>query len=147
MEKKCCSKCNTEKSLKEFNWRDEQKGWRHSFCKTCHAKYRKKHYHNNKDKYIHKASAWNKKQTALLREFILAYLKSHSCVDCGLNDIRVLDFDHVKGKFMGISVMVRRCHSIDSIKKEIEKCDVRCANCHRIKTFERGNYWKIKMGE
>ena len=36
---------------------------------------------------------------------------------------------------MGIAQMVRNCHSLKSLEKEISKCKVRCANCHRIKTF------------
>jgi hypothetical protein len=95
---------------------------------------------------LQKARKWNKKQTSKLRKFIYEYLQKNPCVDCGNKDIRTLDFDHVFGKEMGISQMIRNCHSIKSIQSEIKKCKVRCANCHRIKTFQRGKYWKEKMG-
>lgn len=117
---------------------------RHSFCKECHIKYRREHYLKNKEKYLGKARAWNKKQTVLLRKFIIDYLTKHACVDCGAKDIRVLDFDHEGKKKMGIAKMIRNCHSLKSIVKEISVCKVRCANCHRIKTFERGFFWKSK---
>jgi hypothetical protein len=104
------------------------------------------HYLKNRQKYLLKARKWNKKQTTILRGYIVDLLSKNSCVDCGENDIRVLDFDHEKGKFMGISQMVRNCYSVEAIKGEIEKCKIRCANCHRIMTFKRGNFWKEKMG-
>lgn len=60
------------------------------------------------------------------------------CVDCGEKDVRVLELDHVRGqKIMGVSAMVSRNMSIERITAEIAKCEVRCANCHRRKTWER----------
>lgn len=146
MDSKICSKCNEDKKLAEYNWRNKPRGWRHSFCKNCHSKYRASHYLNNRDKYIKKAKSWNKKQTEILRKFILNYLLTHPCVDCGEGDIRVLDFDHRANKFMIVSNMVRNCHSLSAVEEEIKKCLIRCANCHRKRTFTAGNYWKIKMG-
>ena len=56
--------------------------------------------------------------------------------DCGENDSIVLDFDHVYGKKKyNISDMVKMAVSINHIKKEIKKCEIRCANCHRRKHF------------
>ena len=34
---------------------------------------------------------------------------------------------------------------IEKIVKEIEKCFVRCANCHRIKTMKEGNYIRYRL--
>ncbi len=143
--KKICSKCGEKKQIEEYRWKNLKKRRRHSFCRECHAKYRKEHYLKNKEKYLTKARVWNKGQTILLRKFILEYLSSHACVDCGIKDIRVLDFDHEGKKRMGISKMVRNCYSTETIIKEISVCKVRCANCHRIKTFERGSFWKDKF--
>ncbi len=75
------------------------------------------------------------------REYVYSYLKFHPCVDCGNSDIRVLEFDHVRGiKVDNVSVMVVKSAPIEKIQEEIDKCDVRCANCHRIVTIERGNW-------
>ncbi len=72
------------------------------------------------------------------REFIKNYLLDHPCVDCSNKDLRVLDFDHIKGnKVDSISRLVRNAVSLETLKVEIEKCEVRCSNCHRIVTFER----------
>jgi hypothetical protein len=74
------------------------------------------------------------------KDFIKCYLKTHPCIDCGNTDIRVLEFDHVKGiKDGNVSHSVRNNWSIDKIKEEIDKCEVRCCNCHRIVTIERRN--------
>lgn len=76
------------------------------------------------------------KARVLIRELKKSIKEEKGCIDCGIRDWRVLDFDH-RGdspKCFNIS------DSILNIKKillEIEKCDVRCANCHRIKTYER----------
>lgn len=60
------------------------------------------------------------------------------CLDCGEKDIRVLEFDHVKDtKINDVSSLVWRACSIQTIKNEINKCEVVCANCHRIRTWER----------
>ena len=63
------------------------------------------------------------------------YLSEHPCVDCGEVDSVVLDFDHVRGKkFKNIAEMANSYPWL-SVLKEIEKCVVRCANCHRRKTY------------
>lgn len=68
---------------------------------------------------------------------VLRYLKENPCVDCGEKDTRVLDFDHVRGKkIKNVSDMVKSGNcSWNRIKNEIDKCQVRCANCHRKKTI------------
>ena len=68
----------------------------------------------------------------------LADIKTASgCVDCGEKNPIVLDFDHLKNKKYNISRMIHDGHSWASIKKEIKKCEVVCANCHRIRTHNR----------
>src|SRR5713101_3507910 len=69
------------------------------------------------------------------RTKLFAYLSQHPCVDCGETDAHVLEFDHVKGKKSNnISKMVMDGYSWSTIETEIAKCEVRCANCHRIST-------------
>ncbi|MBD2564531.1 HNH endonuclease [Nostoc linckia FACHB-391] len=69
-----------------------------------------------------------------------------SCVDCGEADPIVLEFDHIQQKKYGISRMVYAGMGVDSISKEIEKCEVRCANCHRRATAKRSG-WSIRTFE
>ena len=70
---------------------------------------------------------------------IYDYLSTHPCVDCGETNPIVLEFDHLGDKTDTIAHMVGMGVSLERIKKEVAKCEVRCANCHRIKTVnERG---------
>ena len=100
--------------------------------------YSKKYYENNKEKV--KAGAVESKAVSITRNkaFIKRFLGWKACKDCGTKDIRVLEFDHVRGeKRLAISEMTSHGYGIKSIKEEIRKCEVRCGNCHRIVTQER----------
>lgn len=81
------------------------------------------------------------------RQYVARYLSTHPCLDCGNSDIRVLEFDHrlpKGGRRHAISFYTYRQTSLKRLQVEIDKCDVRCANCHRIKTsLERG--WRARI--
>ena len=76
------------------------------------------------------------------RSWIKAYLQEHPCVDCGEDDIRVLEFDHIdpSQKEFGISRGIADGRGLKSIKAEVEKCEVRCCNCHRIRTMKNEHF-------
>jgi hypothetical protein len=80
-------------------------------------------------------------------EFVQAILRSTPCVDCGEADPTVLEFDHVGVKTRAVSELVRREASIDKLRHEIAQCDVRCANCHRRRTAERGQHFRSRVVE
>lgn len=65
--------------------------------------------------------------------------KSVPCLDCGIAYPHfVMDFDHVRGtKLAEISAARHMRWSIHKIKQEIAKCEVVCANCHRLRTYTR----------
>lgn len=133
-----CANCKIEKQESEFSWKVKSKNIRHKRCKSCVSELVKKHYINNKDKYKEKATKNNKVYINRNRDFILDYLKNHPCVDCGNNNPIVLDFDHVTNtKLKNISRMKIESFSLEKIKEEIAKCEVRCSNCHRIITHDR----------
>lgn len=68
----------------------------------------------------------------------LAEIKIASgCVDCGEKNHIVLDFDHIRDKKYNVSRMIHDGFSWKAIVKEIKKCEVVCANCHRIRTHNR----------
>ena len=140
-----CGKCHQERSLDEFSLRDKERGVLHKFCKSCHSLYRRQHYERNRVKYIEKASKWNKKQWELLKQFLFEKLLKSACVDCGEDDILVLDFDHLRDKEFSITQMYRDRRSLEAIEKELAKCVVRCANCHRRKTAREIGSWKYKL--
>jgi len=69
------------------------------------------------------------------------YLSTHHCVDCGESNPIVLEFDHVKGKKREKVSRLANTHGWDIVKKEIDKCEVRCSNCHKKKTAKTQNYY------
>jgi hypothetical protein len=67
-------------------------------------------------------------------------IKSGPCVDCGEKfDTCCMDFDHKDGskKRFNIGTMFAHHYSMDLIKEELAKCELVCANCHRIRTRDR----------
>ena len=97
----------------------------------------RRHYLNNKEKIKARAVIGHKKSFKRNKEYVKAHLEKSPCIDCGISDIRVLEFDHVRGvKHKNISDLSKHGASIKKLQEEIDKCEVRCANCHRIKTHE-----------
>lgn len=67
-------------------------------------------------------------------------LKARPCMDCGGTfDPFVMDFDHREGevKEFAVSAAVPMGFRLDRILVEVAKCDVVCANCHRMRTKRR----------
>lgn len=79
------------------------------------------------------------------RREILREAKSRPCADCGgVFPYYVMDLDHRPGvdKVLNVAKMAARygLYSLDDLRAEIAKCDVVCANCHRVRTHERDQY-------
>ena len=137
-----CMKCGIPKDESEFSWsiRGVKK---HSACNECRAKEQSDYYQRTKPQQLkYKAERQvNKREEA--RRFVFNYLKEHPCTDCGEADPLVLTFDHVMGnKKMNISQMVNQGYSLEALKSEIDKCEVRCGNCHmRVEKQRRGTVY------
>ena len=127
-----CPKCKTNKSLDNFGKNKLKKDGLQRTCRECVKAKDKKFFQDNRQKYYNN----NKSYYDSRNEFINRYKSLFGkCVDCGNKDPRVLDFDHLGEKKNNISSM--KMSSLGKIKEEIKKCEVRCSNCHRIKTHER----------
>lgn len=116
---KHCPKCDKTLDLENFYFRKRgpRSGKYYEKCKNC-MKIRGRAY---KEK----------------RQFIVD-AKDKPCADCGKKyPFYVMDFDHQepKNKTKEVSYMFTRNWSLDKIKVEAEKCEVVCANCHRIRTY------------
>jgi len=97
--------------------------------------YARSHYARNSVDYKERARRRNDAVRKANRAFVAAYLSEHPCVDCGERDVLVLEFDHVRGvKKANVTDLVREACSRRRLVLEIEKCEVRCANCHRRRT-------------
>lgn len=65
-------------------------------------------------------------------------LKDRACHDCGLwYPPECMDFDHRPGEKKLFSVSSGLNRSRESVLAEVSKCDLVCANCHRIRTKSR----------
>ena len=71
------------------------------------------------------------------RTFIYTY-KAVPCMDCGMTFPPVcMDFDHRPNEEKLFDVGPNIGLNIARLRKEIAKCDVVCACCHRLRTQER----------
>ena len=126
------------KPTSDFAWRRRAREQRDNMCRACRAAYKRAHYERNRQRYVDQARS--RKQTLALERtaYLLALFEEHPCVDCGEHDPIVLEFDHLvaadKVFDIGHSLPYR---SWASILREIEKCEVVCANCHRRRTAQR----------
>ena len=98
-------------------------------CRTCERAWVKK----AKTKMMPKRKSWY--YEILLKSF---------CIDCGESRPATLQWDHRDPslKKFAISDAIRQGHSKKRILEEMAKCDVRCANCHAIRTAEQQNWYK-----
>lgn len=90
----------------------------------------------------HRANALRR----LVPPFLIAYKIERGCTDCGYaDDARALQFDHIDG---GGSKRrsPAQCTTIAAAEREIQNCEVVCANCHAIRTSERGQNRMNKIG-
>jgi hypothetical protein len=142
-EKRCCT-CGEIKPLDEFNRLRRAKDGRQPRCRQCHKDWHDEHkeHHNA---LIH---ARTRRIRGELAQRIVDYLMEHPCVDCGEPNPVVLEFDHLRDKVDNVSGLVRRLTSWQAIEDEMLKCEVVCANCHRIRTSRRaGTYrWRLVAG-
>lgn len=116
-------------------------------CYTCNKKIKKGRYCNNctetyqAHKKYHYNKSWlkiRKKQWDQKLEIIKKL--GGCCKKCGINDIRVLDINHldpsVKTKYKNQTTQRRLKDWI----KNIKTLELLCANCHRIYTWEQMKY-------
>lgn len=119
-----CRKCGQYKRPEAF--RTGAKGNRATYCRECQSKSDNRRYYEN-------------------RAFIIEYKMARGCADCGYREHpSALEFDHLpqfeKHQMISRLVLGHR----GPLEAEIAKCEVVCANCHRIRTAERGQpsaYW------
>lgn len=139
METKQCASCKQTLCVTEFEFKDKKNNRRSSWCKQCMRAYKKRHYSENKDRYLQVATICNYKRRHQLRLEVWKYLSQHPCVDCGEHDPVALEFDHrdPATKIDTVSHMVTKMRPLSDILAEIAKCDVRCANCHRKRTAKQ----------
>jgi len=139
---KKCGHCDKLKAVDEFNKRMSSYDGLQPTCRECNRSRSRKYYKDNGEKHKKAVYVRSAKQRQINREYVHDYLLHHPCVMCPETDPVVLEFDHLRDKKNSICKMVVNGNSIETIKKEIEKCQVLCANCHRRKTAKQFG-WKM----
>lgn len=134
---KTCAKCKQTKPLDEFCKNKARADGLHHSCRACKRADQAEWYQKHKKEHRAKVIIRTKEQEELGRKLI-RQAKAKPCADCGVQYPHyVMDFDHLPEfeKLKNVSNMLR--HSLEALQKEIDKCEVVCSNCHRVRTFER----------
>ena len=90
MASKRCSTCHLFRPLTDFNVRRAAADGRQSRCRDCFRAW----YQLNNAEHKKNVAARNRRVRGEHARRLAEYLLEHSCVDCGEDDVRVLDFDH-----------------------------------------------------
>lgn len=146
MEAKRCSRCGETRPVDEFPTRNKQTGLRRVWCRACCRAYGREHYRRDPTPYLDRIRRWRRDERPRIVATAADHLRAHPCIDCGEADILLLDFDH-RDRAAKIAPVARLIHyaSLAVVLAEIEKCDVRCGNCHRRKTSAELN-WRRTPG-
>ena len=111
-------------------------------CRPCKQAYDRDYYASRSPESKARNLVLQEDRKEVARQFIWDYLCEHPCVICGEADPVVLEFDHVDQTTKSSNVSEMACNSIATIEKEIEKCRVLCANCHRRHTAIQLGWYK-----
>lgn len=132
-----CTRCGLAKGVSDFppihRGGDKLQSW----CRQCFGEVNTRNYRPYYERERVRIRARVAARREDLRSLLVGYLLLHPCVDCGERDIVVLEFDHIRDKIGDVSALASGGRSWERIKAEIDKCELRCANCHRRATRAR----------
>jgi len=134
---RACTRCGEVKPLEAFPPVRRGEARLQSWCRECFAAYGREYYRKNRDVQKTRLLRNTAARRADNQGRMIEYLRTHPCVDCGEADIVVLQFDHLANKERDVSSMLSGSWTWPAIQREIAKCEVRCANCHRLRTALR----------
>lgn len=139
---KVCSTCKREKNSDEFNNCARNKDGKANKCRDCAHIYYRLYEPANENRREQKRREARVKRIER-RNYVKVLKEQTGCVDCGIKDFRILEFDHLPSestkKLYAVSDMVATGHSMKTFLAEIAKCEIVCANCHRIRTWNRSH--------
>lgn len=127
---KFCTRCGRLRAATEFAASSRHSSGRQNWCRDCQHAYYRDHRASN----VARARENKRAAVILAKALLRGHLATHPCVDCGEQDPRVLDFDHLRDKRLEVTRMAMQGFALATVYSEIDKCAVRCANCHRRRT-------------
>ena len=110
----------------------------HSYCAPCQKEVSAEWYAKNRRKTLDK----NKNRSKVILKYLSDYKSESGCSKCGYNEHPcALDFHHVdeSDKEFPLNLAQRKRYGMARVKKEVAKCIVLCANCHRIHHHKEGS--------
>ena len=139
---KSCHRCGAVKSVGEFHRYARNKDGLQPYCRPCKRAIDNEHYRRNPRRNY----ARNKAKSESNRRWLYEYLKTKHCEreSCTVNDPDMLVFDNLRPeeKRGELSRMAAQTYSLETIKAEVAKCRVLCANHHQKHTIQQFGYRK-----
>lgn len=136
---KGCTVCGEMLPVTAFPLRKRGAAARRAYCRPCKSAYQRAWYERNRERHL---AAVRRLRADYVRRNrrIVATAKAVPCHDCGQRfPPYVMDFDHVRGEKIDlVPRMAVRPVPLLVLLREIAKCEVVCANCHRLRTHRRG---------
>ena len=101
--------------------------------KEYNRQYHKKWYRKNREKVLVRMKRYNQERRKIIETWYGEYKETLSCEFCGESAKECLDFHHKDptNKKFSVAYYSRLGVAIETLKQEIDKCTVLCANCHR----------------
>jgi len=131
-----CGRCLRDLPLTEFNRHPSGHQW---WCRDCYRAYFRARARMHR-RQVHLARK-DRRQKA--RAFVADYLRIRCCSECREPDPCLLEFHHLQHKRGNVSDLVLAGASVRALERELEKCTVLCANCHRVRTASSRGSWRL----
>lgn len=112
-----------------------QRKWRENNCDTAYWQDRYAKQTPERLKEVKEA----RRKAAKRNQTCIQMAKTAACEDCGGKfHSEAMDFDHVRGeKLFNISTGACSAMALIVLLAEMAKCEIVCANCHRVRTWRR----------
>ena len=143
---KQCHRCKVVKDASEFHRYARNRDGLQPYCCPCKRDIDNEHYRKNPRRNY----ARNKAKAHSNRWWLYEYLKAKKCEweGCIVSDPDMLVFDHLspKDKRLEVSSMANQTYSLETIKAEVAKCRILCANHHQKHTIQQFGYkkWRVE---
>jgi hypothetical protein len=128
---KLCGRCGRTLPLSEFHrFGEGHQPW----CKACKKEYAAAHYVRNRERRV----AYHRRQRQEAAAWYLSLKAGRPCTDCGgVFHPAAMQWDHPPDVEKVADVARLYGGSRARVLEEIAKCELVCANCHAVRTYER----------
>lgn len=132
---KVCSKCHRRLPRSAFYRSRSRKDGCQTYCKKCAHQRRVQYYKDHRAE----EDAANRKRRKRYNDRFIQYKKTLMCRKCGESRWYVLDFHHPKrDKEETVGRLVSQQAAWERVLRELSRCRVLCANCHRELHYKNG---------